>query len=507
MRNSGRQLSDADPPLIDADRAFTGADRAFVITDLAFTDADWALRDAEWPFIDADWAFSDDERALSDAKRAFRNAKTPLVDDETRFVEALSARIADPSPFVVHSGPSVAARAGLLVALLAPAGCCLEVVPVSQISTSGEVIATGSSSSSSGGVSLSGSSSSTTGSSSFGFLPAVTYSVGQGPFSIAVADYNLDHQLDLAVANNGNGSVSLLLGNGDGTFQLPTLVTIGGAPFWIAASDLSGDGAPDLAIANSGLDVVQILFNNAGSFGAPPVAYPTGNGPNCVVAADFNGDGLPDLAVSNYGDTTVSVFWGLDAGTFIAGPTLSGFESPIFVAALPGGSLVVTDQHSDEVDVYSMAENWMFSGSAFSGAGSWPTSVAIGDLNHDGLPDLAASDWSGGVCVLMGIAGGGFNSTMNYAAGMNPNSVVMADFNLDGNLDLAVANADSFSQSPGVISVFLGLGDGTFAPQATFAVGASPVDIAVGDFNGDGYPDLAVANNGDNTISILLTTH
>jgi hypothetical protein len=111
------------------------------------------------------------------------------------------------------------------------------------------------------------------------------------------------------------------------------------------------------------------------------------------------------------------------------------------------------------------------------------------------------------VSVMLGSSDGGFEPATNYAAGGNPNSVVMADFNLDGNLDLAVANSSSFGQAAGTISVFLGRGDGTFAPQVTFAVGVAPVDVAVGDFNGDGYPDLAVANSGDRTISILLTTH
>ena len=102
--------------------------------------------------------------------------------------------------------------------------------------------------------------------------------MGSNPFSIATADFNCDGNVDLATANNGDGTVSVLFGNGDGTFGPAQTLLLGGAPLGIAAADLNGDGLPDLAVANAGLEFGAALFSACGSFAAP-VAYPVGSAP------------------------------------------------------------------------------------------------------------------------------------------------------------------------------------------------------------------------------------
>jgi hypothetical protein len=135
-------------------------------------------------------------------------------------------------------------------------------------------------------------------------------------------------------------------------------------------------------------------------------------------------------------------------------------------------------------------------------AGTEPDSVAVGDFNHDGNLDLAvANDYSSNVSVLLGDGHGGFGAPISYPAGVNPQSVVVGDFNRDGNLDLAVAN---ISFDTHAVSVLLGDGHGGFAAPTSYPVGSAPVSVAVGDFNRDGAPDLAVANALDNTVSVLL---
>jgi hypothetical protein len=135
-------------------------------------------------------------------------------------------------------------------------------------------------------------------------------------------------------------------------------------------------------------------------------------------------------------------------------------------------------------------------------AGIRPYSVAVGDFNGDGTPDLAVANdtFSGTVSVLLGNGDGTFQAARNFAAGSYPYSVAVGDFTGDGTLDLAVAN-DTFS---GTVSVLLGNGDGTFQAARNYAAGARPKSVAVGDFNGDGTLDLAVANINDIPLPHLL---
>jgi hypothetical protein len=150
----------------------------------------------------------------------------------------------------------------------------------------------------------------------------------------------------------------------------------------------------------------------------------------------------------------------------------------------------------------ALAQGATFSPAVNYAVGTWPYSVAVGDFNADGNPDLAVANVnSNNVSILTGAGDGTFNAAVNYPAGTKPWSVAVGDFNRDGNPDLAVANNGSNN-----VSILTGAGDGTFNAAVDYAVETWPYSVAVGDFNRDGNPDLAVANYGSHNVSVLLNT-
>ena len=284
---------------------------------------------------------------------------------------------------------------------------------------------------------------------------------GFAPVSLTSDDFNGDGKLDLAFLGGQLPCLFVLLGNGDGTFQLvvPGYLGFSGGPFSIAAADLNGDGKRDLAVVDA--EMVYILFGNGdGTFEISP-AKGAGDSATSLALGDFKRGGKLDLAVANRRDGTVSVVPNSGPGKFT--------------------------HHED------------YPTDAF------PAALAVGDFNRDNILDLAVSTEAGTVSVLLGKSNGRFQPAVNFPTNGPANGVVAADFNGDGNLDLAVTNGTG--NSPGSVSILLGNGDGTFQPYFGYAVALDPREIITADFNADGYLDLAVApygNGGGQAIQVLL---
>jgi hypothetical protein len=341
------------------------------------------------------------------------------------------------------------------------------------------------------------------------------------PIYVVTADLNGDGKLDLAAADYSSNTVSVRLGAGDGTFGPPTLYSVGPNPRSIAVGDFTGSGKLDLAVSvQNGYpgpgDLLVLMGNGDGTFGSP-ITYPLGLNTGTIALGDFNDDGKLDIVVANANGNDASIFLGKGDGTFAAPTTLAAGGGPISVAVGDFNrdgkpDLAIPNSNDNTVSILLGTGGGTFTPQVTYAAGGRPMYAVVGDFNGDGNQDLAVAGDSGGdagtggVSILLGNGDGTFSPPASYATNPYPYMIAAGDFNGDGTLDLVTPSpTDDGSMSDG-ISVLPGKGDGTFAPVEDFGVGAGPVCVAVGDFNGDGKPDLAVADADGNTTSILLNT-
>jgi hypothetical protein len=310
------------------------------------------------------------------------------------------------------------------------------------------------------------------GTEAFSFENSSNPTTGISPISVAVGDFNGDGIPDLVTADSGSNSVTILMGNGDGSFRPATQspVPSGRNPEFVTVGDFNSDNNTDIAVANYSDGTVSILLGNGDGTFTPATNSPVavGRNPLSIAVGDFSDDGIPDLAVANVTDRTVTILLGNGNGTFS-----QAAHSPIPVA------------------------------------GASPASVGAADFNRDGTLDLVVSVVGPNeVSILLGDGDGTFTEAANspIRVGLAPYSVAVGDFNGDGNPDLVTANDASVNSNPGTVTILLGGGDGTFAEASgsPIPVGINPLIVAMGDFDADGKVDLAVTNENDNSAAILI---
>jgi hypothetical protein len=361
------------------------------------------------------------------------------------------------------------------------------------------------------------------------FGPPSGYPTGTGPWQIAVADVNGDGKLDLVVANGGvavsgppdppGSSLTILYGHGDGTFPASESVSTQPGTVGVIAADFSNTGKPDLAVAScdeadggAGGAVQLFSIQSNGLFvGSAP--YQLAGCPNALASGDFNGDGRLDLAAASPGyfggaDGVIVLF---NHGDHVIGPPI------LYPTAAAQNDLAVADLNGDGLpDLVSIGAD--SSVTVFLNDGPGPgdfqqlapvllpggpyNSIALADFDADGKQDAALVDTNNGtLALLFGRGDGSFDAPIVVGTPGYPWSVVAADFNGDGLPDILVA----YEGGPfNGVDIYLNQGGGSFVGPTEFLTDCCSFNAAVGDFNGDGLPDLAIANNTESFATILL---
>lgn len=331
------------------------------------------------------------------------------------------------------------------------------------------------------------------------FHARTNYQTGKTPSGIFLSDLSNDGKPDVAVANAGLATATVLTNGGSGTFAQRADPPVGGYPVALFVGDIDGIGEDDIVTANKGSNSVSLLMNNGGGSYAQMPDIPLSGLPRSVFVSDLDGNGTGDLVVARRDANKVSVFLNNGGGSF-APPShypTGVYPVSVFVSDLDNdgdNDLVTANRKSNKITVYKNNGDGIFSGRMDYPAGASPSSVFAGDLYGNGRADLAVTNYSSAtVSILKNDGNGGFPPPPSlphppYATGVKPFFVVMSDINGDGKNDLAVSNYESKS-----VSILKNMGGGIFGAKDDYPTGHATRSVAVGDLDGDGFADLAAS--------------
>ncbi|CAF3314761.1 unnamed protein product [Rotaria socialis] len=331
------------------------------------------------------------------------------------------------------------------------------------------------------------------GNGSFELMKTISTGLNSQPYTLTAYDFNKDGSLDIAVVNSGTQEILILRGYGNGTFLNATRYPTENVSSLtsIISADINNDNHVDMIVSNYYMDSIDILFGR-GNFTFDSIAtYSIGSpaAPQSVAVADFDNDSQLDIVVANHGANTVTVFLGYVKGNFTS---QISYSTVIFDINNVGILLGYGNGSFSNVTTYS------------TGDGSAPHFIGAGDFNNDSILDIAVvNNGNNGFVVLFGFGDGSFLCGNFYGTGQAsaPWALAIGDFNEDNQLDIAVTNSALNS-----ISIFLQNGKDIYAGMQSYSTGSKsqPYAVAVADLNSDGLLDIVVANYGTDNIGIFL---
>lgn len=346
-----------------------------------------------------------------------------------------------------------------------------------------------------------------------GYAAKVDYPVGTAPAGVQVGDLNKDGKPDIVTANADSDNVSVLLGVGDGTFgtALTSGLLSGAIPAALALADLDLDTQLDVAVACSGNNTVSVLYGvGDGTFELVPVVLAAGLGPRSISVADLDLDTRPDLITANRDSNNVSLFFANEDFTYTAAPPLNVGGTPRMARGLAVNSdawpdLVVSNPGTGDLSVLLAVGDGSYQPERRVEIPFLPTRFAAGDFDGDLINDLAvlvfgegADAASLGLAVLLkGDGLGDFKNPRFFGAGADALDIQALRMDADTRLDLVTAGGTT-------ANVVFGSGPMAFESEERFAVGLRPRAIAAEDFNKDNKRDLLVTNLDSSDVSLLL---
>ncbi|CAF1191220.1 unnamed protein product [Rotaria sordida] len=351
------------------------------------------------------------------------------------------------------------------------------------------------------------------------FANQETYSTGSAPqpYSVTVGNFNDDNYIDIVIVNSGSDNLDILFNSGNGTFKTQVTYSLGtnSYPRYVIAGDVNKDYYLDIVTVNSKNNSISVLLGYGNRTFDIPRMYSTGENsyPLAVAMGDFNNDNRSDLVIANAGTDTIGVLLGFNYTSFQSGNTYSSNNTQ-------GPQKIITcdfnnDKYLDVAVTFSSSNNigilLGYGNASFgtmmtysTGTNSTPQSLAVYDFNNDGQLDIVvANSGTDDIGILLGYGNGSFSSMIRYSTGKHsgPAAVVLTDINNDGRIDIVVANYATDN-----IGILLGRDNLTFNTIVTYSTGDNslPISVDVSDFDNDGQMDIVVANHGTSSITIFL---